>query len=153
MVRQYEERRWWPVLAPLVLIVIAISLLLPAGRHQWALSLFRQPSRYTALSFNRASALPTTAPKNDLISISFTIGNHEGRTIKYRYVVTEAAAGKSHALKQATRVVGADTVWSVSLLIRPSCAGSPCRVQVTLPGHPETIDFLMALSARPTARG
>jgi hypothetical protein len=148
-----EKRRWWPVLVPLALIGLAVSLLLPAARHQWALSLFRQPTNYTTLSFNMAWALPTNAVAGEPIPISFTVSNHEGRTINYRYVVTETVAGQSEVLKQSTRIVESDGMWTISIVIRPPRVGSQCRVQVSLPGRPETIDFLMTLTARRTAHG
>jgi hypothetical protein len=149
LIDRHQDRRWWPILVPLALVALAASLVLPAGRHQWALSLFRQPTYYTALSFNRASALPTTAAENALVPFSFTIGNHEGRTITYRYLVTETAAGsKSRVMKQSTKVVVAGAESTVSVAVRFSCALSPCTVQVSLPGHPETIDFLMTRSTR-----
>jgi hypothetical protein len=149
LIDRHQDRRWWPILVPLALVALAISLVLPAGRHQWALSLFRQPTYYTALSFNRASALPTTAVENALVPISFTIGNHEGRTIAYRYLVTETAVGsRSRVMKQSTKVVAAGAESTVSVVVRFACALSPCTVRVSLPGHPETIDFLMTRSTR-----
>lgn len=145
--QELAARRWWPVLVPLAVLAIGVSLLLPAGRHQWALSLFRQPMRYTALSFNKAWALPTTAVINEPIAISFTIGNQEGRAMDYRYGIIESAGGISHTLGESTRIVAAGATWIVSTVIRPTCATSPCRVEVWLPGHPETIDFLVTLRA------
>jgi hypothetical protein len=146
-----RERRWWIFVAPVVLIAVGISLLLPAGRHQWALSLFRQPTNYTALSFDRAWALPSRAAKNAPLSISFDIANHEGRAVRYRYVVSETSAGEAgtyQALGESARTVASGGTWSVSTSIRLSCTRSPCRVEVALPGHPETIDFLLTVTAR-----
>jgi hypothetical protein len=135
-------RRWWPILAPLALLVVLASLLLPAGRHQWALSLFRQPTGYTALSFNHPTALPALAGKNTLISVSFTVNNQEGRAVTYKYVLTETAAGVSSIVGESARTVAAGASWSVSTSVRMICRASPCHVEVSLPGHPETIDFL-----------
>jgi Protein of unknown function (DUF1616) len=145
-----RERRWWPFVAPVVLAALAISLLLPAGRHQWALSLFRQPTSYTALSFNHASALPARAVKNAPLRISFDIANHEGRAVRYRYVVSQTSAGEASTFRmlgESAKSVASGTTWSVTTSIRPSCTRSPCRVEVALPGHPETIDFLLTLTA------
>jgi hypothetical protein len=143
-----RERRWWPVLAPLAVIAIGVSLLLPAGRHEWALSLFRQPTHYTALSFNQAWALPASVPKGEPIAISFSVANHEGRAIRYRYVLGESPAGSSagyHAIQGSARVIPDGSTWTVSTSIEPSCVRERCRVEVSLPGHPETIDFFVNL--------
>jgi hypothetical protein len=137
--------RWWPFLVPVAVLGIAVSLLVPAGRHQWALSLFRQPTRYTVLSFNNASSLPSTAALDEPLPISFTIGNDEGRDTNYSYVLTQTADGVSERLGSSSKFVGNGQAWTVSTVIRPSCIGTPCEIEVSLPGHPETIDFLVAL--------
>jgi hypothetical protein len=147
---QAEEpptRRWWPVLVPLAVLVIGASVLVPSGRHQWALSLFRQPTPYTALAFNDASSLPAQAVINKPIAISFTVSNREGRKVSYRYVLTQSPSRTSSVLGQSAKTVAAGATWNVSTTVRPSCSSSPCRVQVSLPGHPETIDFLVSLTA------
>ncbi len=154
--RRARRRRWWPVVAPIALIAVAASLLTPAGRHQWALSLFRQPTYYTALSFNRAWALPATAAWDAPLSISFSVSNHEGRTVTYRYVLSETPVGEpgtATTLKRSARVVPAGATWTVSTSVRPTCASSSCRVEVSLPGYPETIDFLVNLTFGPPAGG
>jgi len=138
--------RWWPFLVPVAAIAIGVSLLVPAGRHQWALSLFRQPTPYTVLSFDKASSLPSTAALNRPLPISFTIGNDEGRATYYRYILTQSADGISEKLGGSSRLVAKGKSWTVSTVIRPSCAGSPCKIEVSLPGHPETIDFLVTLT-------
>jgi hypothetical protein len=144
-----RERRWWPVVAPLALIAIAASLIFPAGRHQWALSLFRQPTRYTSLSFDRASNLPSTAPAGAPLTFSFSVGNHEGRAVTYRYLISEGSSGKEETVvEQSTRMIASGATWTVSTSVAARCTGSPCRVQVSLPGHPEIIDFLVTLTAR-----
>ena len=148
------ERRWWPVVAPLAFIAIAASLILPAGRHQWALSLFRQPTYYTSLSFGRAWALPSTAARGAPLTFSFSVGNHEGRAVTYRYLISEGPAGKGQVVvKQSMKIVPPGTTWTLSTTVRAACADSPCRVQVSLPGHPEVIDFLVTLTAKRAEHG
>jgi hypothetical protein len=138
-------RPWWPILAPLAVLVAGISLLSPAGRHQWALSLFRQPTRYTVLFFDHPADLPATAAAGHPIRVSFTVGNREGRAVGYRYVVRSAGGRRSRFVGEAARTVAAGASWTVSTAVRPACRTSPCRIQVSLPGHPETIDFLVAV--------
>ena len=144
-------RRWWPIVMPLAVLAAGASLLSPAGRHQWALSLFRQPTRYTALFFNKSWALPATGVRGEPITISFTIGNQEGHLVRYKYIVSETG-GRSHrtlrTLKTSARTVANNRELSISAVIRPTCATSRCLIQIALPGHPETVDFLMTLDPR-----
>jgi hypothetical protein len=149
------ERRWWPVAVPLALLAIAASLILPAGRHQWALSLFRQPTYYTSLSFDTPWALPSSAYMGAPLTFSFSVGNHEGRAITYRYLISEgpAAAGQGHAVAQSTKIVAPGATWSVSTRVRAACTSWPCRVEVSLPGHPEIIDFLVTLKGQAASNG
>lgn len=143
------RRRRWPIVALIVAMVVGISLLFPAGRHQWAISLFRQPTHYTALFFNKVSALPTTTARNETMTVSFTIGNHEGQAVHYRYVLTDSYGKQSQTLGQSTKTVASGATWTVWRVVRPKCAVSPCRIEVSLPGHPETIDFRVVLVVRP----
>jgi uncharacterized membrane protein len=138
-------RRWWPVLLPLVLLAIVASVYLPSGRHQWALSLIRQPTPFTVLAFNKATSLPTQTAINQPVTVSFAIGNREGRTETYRYLLTQSPSQKASVLRQATKSVGAGATWNVTTTVRPSCQSSPCRIQVSLPGHPEKVNFLVSL--------
>jgi hypothetical protein len=151
--RGERHTRWWPVLTPLAVLAIVFSLISPAGRHQWALSLFRQPTPATALFFNKAWALPSTTISRAPLSVSFTIGNDEGRSVNYRYVLSVSGGQHSRVLKESARMVGAGQTWTVSTVIRPACDASRCRIEVSLPGHPETIDFLVTLKPGKSAAG
>ena len=147
-----KKRRLWPVLTPLALMAVGISLIWPAGRHQWELSLFRQSTNYTALYFNKAWDLPASAVKDKPLAISFSVSNHEGRLVRYHYVITQSADGRVQTLRESTKFVGIGATWNVSTIIRPSCVSSPCRVEISLPGHPETVDFLVSLKASRAGR-
>jgi hypothetical protein len=140
--------RWWVIVTLFAALAVAVSLLFPAARHQWALSLFRKPAYYTVLSFNQPQALPATASINEPIRISFTIGNREGHVVGYRYIISASNGGTHHVLGQATRTVAAGARWTVTRVVRPSCYGSPCRIEVSLPGHAEDIDFLVTMVAK-----
>jgi hypothetical protein len=138
-------RRWWPVLVPVVLLTIAASICLPSGRHQWALSLVRQPTPYTTLAFDHPADLPATAVVNRPIGVSFSISNREGRALTYEYVLTQNSSRAVTVLRRSARTVAVNGSWNIMTTIRPSCSSSPCRIQVSLPGHPEKIDFLVSL--------
>ncbi len=130
--------------AGIALLAAGVSLLVPASRHQWALSLARQPARYTALYFDHAGALPVRVPAAGPVRLSFTIENHEGQAERYRYVVSASSGRGRRLLGGSARVVRAGASWTVSAPVHPGCAAGPCRVQVSLPGHPETIDVLLS---------
>jgi hypothetical protein len=144
------ERRWWPVLGAIAAIALVVSLLLPGSRHQWALSIFRQPARYTTLAFNDAGDLPATAITDSPVPISFTLANQQGRTLTYTYVVRQSdppPLNITQTMATASRTLGPGRTWTVSIDVRPTCGLSPCRIQVSVPGHPEKIDFLVILKA------
>jgi hypothetical protein len=140
-------RRWWMFLVPLAVVALALSLVIPSARHQWALSVFRQPTRYTALSFNKAWELPAGIAPYHSINISFVINNQEGQIERYHYVITQTSGGLSSTLGKSENAVAPGKTWTVSADIRPTCVLSPCRIEVSLPGHPETIDFLAMVEA------
>ena len=137
---------WRRVLAGAAGLASAISLLVPAGRHQWALSLLRQPTHYTVLYFDRAAVLQDRVTPGRPVNFAFTVGNREGRAMRYRYVISTyplgSRGGRPLLLAESAKLVPAGSSWSVSVTVRPHCGSSPCRIQVSLPGHPETIDFL-----------
>ena len=148
-----QERRWWPWVLALAAAVVAASLAVPAWRHQWALSFVRQGDHFTSLSFHDPSTLPSSLTAGTPLHLSFTVSNDEGHRTRYPYVVTSANAVGSQA---TTAVVargslalpaGEHTTMSVSVV--PACSRAFCRVQISLPGHPETIDVLVHLLARP----
>lgn len=138
----------WPAAGAALLLGVAVSLLLPAGRHQWALSLIRQPARYTALSFTRPAGLPEVIGRRQSVTVAFAVTNHQGRPVTYRYVVSAASRRGTRQLARARAVVASGATWPVTVRVRPRCAASPCRVTVALPGHPETIDFLVTVRPR-----
>jgi hypothetical protein len=151
---QSRERKWWPVLAPLAVLAIGFSLLWPNGRHQWALSIFRQPTHNTVLFFNKAWSLPTTAIIRAPMPISFTIENDEGRTVNYQYILSVSGdGGHSRVFGESARIVRAGGTWNVSTTIRPDCNNLHCRIEVSLPGYPEVIDFLVILKKGIAAPG
>jgi hypothetical protein len=144
--------RWPPAIAATAAILLGVSVLVPAGRHQWELSLFRQPARYTALGFKYAWLLPSTSTVRARIPVFFTISNEEGRTVRYRYELRQVdPLGNSQTLSTGTSVVASGASGTVDTSARPYCSLSPCSVEVVLPGYPETIDFLVVLKAAPAS--
>ncbi|HUC58497.1 MAG TPA: hypothetical protein VMA95_13930 [Streptosporangiaceae bacterium] len=135
-------------IAAIVAVLIGASLVFPAGRHQWALSLFRQPSRFTTLAFKYAWLLPSSSTIRERIPLFFTITNEEGRATRYKYELRQVdPLGNTQTLSTASNVVTAGATWTVDTSVRPYCNLSPCRVEVVLPGHHENINFLVVLHA------
>jgi hypothetical protein len=140
--------RWLlPAVAAVVVVAVGASLLFPAGRHQWALSIFRQPTRYTALYFTNASTLPAMYTNDQKIHVQFGVRNDEGRAVDYEYKLTSSDGIYSDTLRQSEQVVAAGATWKVALWVKPRCLLTPCHLQVALPGHPETIDLLITLNS------
>jgi uncharacterized membrane protein len=141
-------RRWWPI-GVVALIVVSISFVFPAVRHQWALSFVRQPTHYTALSFDGAADLPTTTTAGTPIHLTFNVANNEGRTVTYPYVVTSSGT-KNGTTTTAASVLHRSTVTvpsggqrSASVAVVPVCSTPVCQVTVTLPGHGDSINVLL----------
>jgi len=144
--RRPPRWRWWFSGAVIALAIIAVtSTLSPYVRHQWALSLGRQPTSYTELAFTRASALPTTAVRQKKLQISFTITNDEEKPIDYRYVLSSGSGTQLKSLSSSSNTVNPGAVWRVNKLITPECQHITCRIQVSLPLQHENIDLLLTL--------
>jgi hypothetical protein len=115
-------------------------------------SLFRQPTRYTVLAFSDPANLPDRARLDESLTVAFTISNYEGRAVTYRYVLSEDSRDAHKVLGASARSVAAGRTAAVVTAVRPSCRTSPCRIEVSLPGHAETIGFLVSLvTQRPSS--
>ena len=138
--------RRWPLVAAAVVVLIGISFATPAGRHQWAVSFIRQPTPYTVLSFENAGHLPTTLSSGGHLELTFAVTNHEGRDVRYRYLVTSASSGQIPVVLQRSILAVPEGVRQTeSVSVVPTCQGSPCRVQVSLPGPAESIEVQVEL--------
>jgi hypothetical protein len=133
-------------------VFVAVTLVLPGGRHQWAESLIRQPSQYTTLAFADPTGLPKSVVSGNHLEFTFTVGNQEGRDLVYRYLVQSSptkitAYGGYFAVGSVAVPNGGSRRVAVSA--DPECAASPCRISVMLVGHAESIDFNVVLPAGP----
>lgn len=150
--RRTRSQHRGPTVVAVTAVLVAVSLILPGGRHQWAVSLFRQPTRYTVLAFTDPANLPDRARPGESLTVAFTISNYEGRALTYRYVLSEDSRGDHKVLGTSARSLAAGRTAAVVITVRPSCRTSPCRIEVSLPDHPETIDFLVSLvTQRPSS--
>jgi hypothetical protein len=145
---QRERPRWdfWLLGTGLLAIALAAaSYMSPWVRHEWALSVERQPTRYTQLGFTNAASLPATGVRGAGIPLSFIVTNNEGTQVSYRYVVASGSGTKLTALSSGTKVLAAGDSWAVGIVVVPKCAATSasCRVQVSLPEQAESIDFIV----------
>ena len=145
-VSQHVQPRWdfWLLGTGLLAIAIAVATFMsPWVRHEWTLSLKRQPTLYTQLGFANAANLPTTGVRGKSVPVSFIITNDEGRQVSYQYVVASGSGAKLTTLSSATRVLAAGASWGVGIAVVPKCAAASCRVQISLPEQHESIDFTL----------
>jgi len=143
---RYEPPRWdfWLLGSGLLAIVIAAaSFMSPWVRHEWTLSVQRQPTPYTQLSFINPAGLPSTGVRGAGIPVPFVITNDEGRQVSYRYVVSSGSGTTLTALSSGTKVLAAKAAWSFNVFVVPKCTAASCRIQVSLPEQNESIDFIL----------
>ena len=155
-VSRYDPPRWdfWLLGTGLLAIALAAaSFLSPWVRHEWSLSLQRQPTPYTQLGFTNAASLPTTGVRGKGIPVSFTITNDEGKQISYRYVVASGSGTTLTAINTGTTVIAAGHSWGVGIVVVPKCAATSCQVQVSLPEQNESIDFMLTYPAQSGKKG
>lgn len=150
-VSQYDPPRWdfWLLGTGLLAIAIAAaSFLSPWARHEWSMSLQRQPTPYTQLGFTNAASLPATGVPGKGIPVSFTITNDEGKQVSYRYVVASGSGTTLTTISSGTTDIAAGQSSGVSIVVVPKCAAASCQVQVSLPEQNESIDFLLTYPAQ-----
>jgi hypothetical protein len=145
-------RPWWAV--GVGSILLAGSLLTPQGRHEWSVSLFRQPSAITTLSFADPSALPAEWTCGRTLPVQFVVENRQGRTADLHYVVTQEddLGARAAAMRaQGTLTVADGTAAPVTVQVRPDCPATSSRIRVSVVGHPQTIFFHVRLSGNDRA--
>ena len=150
-VSQYKPPRWdfWLLGTGLLAIALAVaSFLSPSIRHEWSLSLQRQPTPYTQLGFTNAASLPATGVPGKGIPVSFTITNDEGKQVSYRYVVASGSGTTLTTISSGSTVIAAGHSFGVGIVVVPKCAAASCRVQVSLPEQGESIDFMLTYPAQ-----
>ena len=138
-------RRWWPTLATLLVIGVGLSLLVPAGRRQWAISIIRQPTPFTALYFDHPTALPSTVTNGQRVNFMFSIANHEENPLNYPYTVVVSPSNGQSVPTTRTAFVAPGKSRSLAVTVEVACSASPCRVQVSLPDQRQSIDFRVAV--------
>lgn len=155
-VSQYERPRWdfWLLGTGLLAIVLAAaSFLSPWVRHEWSLSVQRQPTHRTQLGFTNAANLPATGVRGKGIPVSFNITNDEGKPVSYRYVVASGSGTALTEISSGTTDIASGQSLGVRIVVVPKCAAASCRVQVSLPEQNESIDFMLTYPAQTGKKG
>jgi hypothetical protein len=108
-------RQYAGVLVAIVVLVVTGATVLTfstGARHQLVLSFVRQPEKFTALYFS-GPGLTQVSPSPDLVilTVSFTVDNHEGKATRRTEGSVEVADG-SEATPTVAVNVPASAAWS-----------------------------------------
>lgn len=126
------------------LAVAAVEV--PAVRRQLALSFTRMPTPYTELYFGDSSMLPHALSVPHAYPFTFTVANHEGRTVRYAYVVTASSRLGVAALARGEAVVPSGKTFSKRISFIPTQPRVAYRVSVNLSGNPPELIAFRATS-------
>lgn len=127
---------------------IAVAVVALAGLAQTppghaalrGLGLSAAPAGYTALSFARAGALPTTLPTPAATATApFQIRNATSAAHRYRWSITLRQGTASRRLATGTTEVAAGRTVTVSKPVTFSCPSGRVRLTVSLAAPPESI--------------
>ena len=155
-VSRHDPPRWdiWLLGTGLLAIALAAaSFLSPWVRHEWSLSLQRQPTPNTGLGFTNVASLPATGVPGKGIPVSFTITNDEGRQVSYRYVVASGSGTTLTTISSGTTDIAAGQSLGVRIVVVPKCAAASCLVQVSLPDQNESIYLRLTYPAQSGKKG
>jgi hypothetical protein len=125
------------VLAALAAVVWAS----PTLRHEIARSVVRQPTPYTELYFSGEASLPKRLFVSRPNQFNFTIANHEGQTVQYRYVVTGESLEQSTTIAQTFVTVASGHQAEPSIGFTPLAPHTQYVISVKLLDRPESIHF------------
>jgi len=144
--RQAVLRGYGVVLAVLLaLFAVGATVAAISGsfRHQVALSLVRQPEKYTVLYFSDGLRQANLRPHLVTLTVSFTVMNHEGKATRFPYavqVVDQAKAPIGRTEGSVEIADGRDATAVVDVNVPDSEAWS--AIDVNLPGRAEHIRLL-----------
>jgi Protein of unknown function (DUF1616) len=129
-------------LVVLLLLVAAIGAAFPRQiKHQWELSVVRQPTPYTQLYFTAPASIPSVLAAGQQNTFDFTIENDEGRAYRYTYVVTlEDSRARQQVSKETVMVNSGERV-TRAVTVVPTDKESRYLVSVVIPTLNQSIHF------------
>ena len=133
-----------PVRLGLALGLLAMSVAYGASpwlRGQMAESFSHRPTRFTALSFTDHATLPRNLARLGPIPFSFTITNHEGHRVAYRFKVVGIGPNGPEAGPDASVTVSDNHSLVRTVEFVPSQPKAAYTITVELVGRPEFIHF------------
>lgn len=131
-------------------LATAICLLACAGyaaaepawaRHQIAISLTPQPTRYSEIFFSNLAAVPSRLVPGVTTKVPFAIINREGRTVRYTYSVVVTAPRVSSVAETGQVVIGNNEKADLIATFRPEEANALYDVRIRLARPHEAIEF------------
>jgi hypothetical protein len=134
------------------LIILCVGVVLAFAWNDGKLADFWtaiQPhnQQYTALAFTDANTLPIALDNNNTLSFAFTVGNVEGKTTSYPYIVTVTSKTGNKVVSVGNVTIPADGEVIVPEKLTLVRTSDPEAVTVTLPIESESIDFMLKGSA------
>jgi hypothetical protein len=144
--KQPVMRGYGVVLAVLLaLLAVGATLAAVSGtvRHEMILSLVRQPEKYTVLYFSDGLSQVSPSPDRVIMTVSFTVVNHEGKATRFPYAVQVVDRAKTPIVRKEGSVQvadGSDATARVDVNVPVSAGWS--AVEVNLLGRAEHIRLL-----------
>jgi hypothetical protein len=134
------------VLLALLAVGATVLTFSTRARHQLVLSFVPQPEKYTALYFS-GNGLTQVSPSPDLVilTVSFTVANHEGKATRFPYAVQVVDRAKTPVGRTEGSVEvadGSEATPRVAVNVPASAAWS--AVEVNLQGRAEHLRLLQS---------
>ncbi|MEB4210082.1 hypothetical protein [Mycobacterium sp. 94-17] len=135
------------VLSAILAVGAVLAALSGTVRHEIAVSLTRQPEKYTVLYFSDGLKWAGAGTDRLIMTVSFTVVNHQGRPTRFPYAVQVLDPAKTPIARSEGSVDiadGKDTTAAVDVNVPASAGWS--AVEVNLVGRAERIRLLQSSS-------
>jgi len=138
-------------IASLVIIFSSILLISWLSSNHRASNFYKDilphNQQYTALYFNNTGSLPVSVPRNNRLSVSFSIVNDEGKVQHYQYLIVVISKTKEIIVKRGELTLASNHKSNVR-----SNFGMPAHIRakeilISLPAQRESIYLLLKESA------
>jgi hypothetical protein len=133
------------VLLALLAVGATVAAISGSFRHEVVLSLVRQPEKYTVLYLSDGLRWASPSPDRVIMTVSFTVVNHEGKATRFPYAVQVLDPAKTPIGRTEGSVDiadGSDATAAVDVNVPVSAGWS--AVEVNLLGRVEHIRLLQS---------